>query len=89
MSVLLKMSKRAFGSVDRNVREIRASNRLELGVEVGEVAALEQGIVGEVDSGRNILRHEGDLFRLCKEIVGHAVEHEPADGDRRKRLPRG
>ena len=38
--------------------------------------------------GRNILGHERDLFGLGEEIVGHAVEHQPANRDRRQNLLR-
>jgi hypothetical protein len=43
---------------------------------------LQQRVIGEVDAGRNILRHEGDLLGLGKEIVGVAVQHQTADSDR-------
>jgi hypothetical protein len=78
------MMERAFRRIDRDVREIRAAEPFQLGVEIGEVAALQQRIVGEVDPGRHILRHERDLLGLGEEIVRHAVQHEPADRDRRQ-----
>ena len=42
------------------------------------------GIVGEIDSRRNVLGHEGNLFGFREEVVGHAIEHQPTDGDRRQ-----
>ena len=86
VAVLLEMVERAFRRVDRDVREVRAAQPLQLGVEIGEVAALQQRIVGEVDAGRHVLRHERDLLGLGEEIVGHAVEHQPADRHRRQDL---
>ena len=56
--------------------------RFKLRVEVGEIASLEKGIVREVDSRRNVLGHEGDLFGFREEVVGHAIEHQSTDGDR-------
>src|ERR1700738_4871104 len=41
MPILLEMVKRAFRRVDGNVREIRAAQTLELGIEIREVAALQ------------------------------------------------
>ena len=84
VAVLLEMVERAFRRVDRDVREVRAAEPLQLRVEVGEVAALQQRIVGEVDAGRHVLRHERDLLGLGEEIVGHAVEHQAADRHRRQ-----
>ena len=68
--------------------EVRAAEPLQLRVEIGEVAALQQRIVGEVDAGRHVLRHERDLLGLGEEIVRHAVEHQPADRHRRQDLLR-
>ena len=83
MAVLLEMVERAFRRVDRDVGEVGAAEPLQLRVEVGEVAALQQRIVGEVDARRHVLRHERDLLGLGEEIVGHAVEHQAADRHRR------
>ena len=58
----------------------------QLSIEIGEIAALQQGIVGEVDARRHVLRHERDLLGLGEEIVRHAVEHEAADRHRRQNL---
>ena len=64
------------------MREVRAAEPLQLRVEIGEVAALQQRVVREVDAGRHILRHERDLFGLGKEIVGHPVKHQSPDRHR-------
>ena len=50
MAVLLEMGERTFRRVDRNMGEVRAAEPLQLGVEIGKVAALQQRIVGEVDA---------------------------------------
>ncbi len=34
---------------------------------------LEQRIVREIDTRRNVLGHEGDLFGFREEIIGHAI----------------
>ena len=57
-----------------------------MGIEVREIAALQEGIIGEVDARRGILRHEGDLLGLREQIVGHAVQNEAPDWDRRQDL---
>ena len=62
---------------------------LELGVEVGEVAALEERVVGEVDAGDDVLGAERHLLGLGEEVVDHPVEHEPTDRLDRHAPPRG
>ena len=79
VAVLLEVGERALRRVDRQVGEVRAAEPLELGVEVREVAALQQRVVGEVDAGHDVLRAERDLLGLGEEVVDHAVEHQPAD----------
>ena len=79
MPVLLEVGDRALRGVDRQVGEVRAAEPLELGVEVGEVAALQQRIVGEVDAGHDVLRAERHLLGLGEEVVDGPVEHQPAD----------
>ena len=64
-----KLCERAFRRVDRDMGEVRAAEALELRVEIGEVAALQQRIVGEVDAGHDVLRAERDLLGLGEEIV--------------------
>ena len=59
---------------------------LELGIEVGEVAPLEQRVVAEVDAGHDVLGAEGDLFGLGEEVVDGAVEDQPADAAHRHQL---
>ena len=86
VAVLLEMGERAFRRIDRNMGEVRAAEPLQLGIEIGEIAALQQRIVGEVDAGRHVLGHERDLLGLGKEIVRHPVEHQPADRDRRQQF---
>ena len=52
---------------------------LQLGVEVGEVPALQERVVGEVDAVDDVLRAERHLLGLGEEVVDDAVEHEAAD----------
>jgi hypothetical protein len=56
--VLLVMRDGTLRCVERQLREIHAAEALQLRVEIGEVAALEQRIIAEVDAGRHVLRHE-------------------------------
>ena len=64
-----KCAKGQLRRVDRDMREVRAAQTFDLRVEIREIAALQQRIVAEVDAGRNVLRHEGDLLGLGEEIV--------------------
>ena len=80
--ILLEMGEGTLGCVDRNMREIGATEPLQLRVEIGEVATLKQRVVGEVDARRDVLRHERNLLGLREEIVGHAIENQASDWDR-------
>ena len=75
MPILLEVGHRTARRIDRQVSKVGAAQPLELGVKVREVAPLQQRIVGEINAGRHILRAEGHLFRLGKEIVHHTVQH--------------
>ena len=88
MPVLLEMMERAFRRIDRNVREVRTAEALQLSVEIREVAALQKRVIGKVDTGRHVLCHERNLLGLGEKIVGHAIEHEAADRNR-SRIPPG
>ena len=79
MPVLLEVVKRALGRVDRNMREIRAAQPLELRIEIGKIAALEQRIVAEVDAWHDIVRAKRNLLRLREEIIDASVEHQAPD----------
>ena len=84
MTVLLEVRDRALGRVDGQVGEVGAAQPLELGVEVGEVPALQQRVVGEVDAGDDVARAEGHLLGLGEEVARHLVQDQaanPADRD--------
>ncbi len=83
-----KWRERALRRVDRQLREVRAAQPLQLRVEVREVAALQQRVVGEVDAGHDVLRAERHLLGLGEEVVDRAVEHQPADAPDRHQLLR-
>src|SRR4029079_9873227 len=51
MTVLLEMCERAFWRVDRNMGEVRATQPLQLRVQVGKVAPLQQRVIGKIDPG--------------------------------------
>ena len=86
MPVLLKVVEGALRRIDRQVREVRAAEPFELGVEVRKIAALKQRVVGEIDARNDVLRHERDLFRLGEEVLWHPVQHQPSHGLRRQQL---
>ena len=88
MPVLLKVREGAAGRVNRQMREVGRTQAFQLGVEIGEIAALKQRIVGEVDAGDDILRAEGDLFGRGEEIVHQPVEDQAADDPHRHQLLR-
>ena len=84
--VLLKGRERAFRRIDREMGEVRPAQSLQLGVEVREVPALQQRIVGEVDARHHVVRAERDLLGLGEEVVDGPVEHETPDPTDRKDL---
>lgn len=46
------------GTVDGELLEVGAAVTVELGVEVGEETALEEGVIGEVDTADDVARLE-------------------------------
>ena len=86
MPVLLKMRKGAARRIDGEMRKVRRTKALQLGVEIGEVAALEQRVVRKVDARYDVLSAKGDLLGFGKEIVDEPVEHEPTDDADRRQL---
>ena len=83
MTVLLIVTERALRCVDGQLDEIRATEPLQLRIEIREVAALQQRIVAEVDAGHDVVRAECDLLRLGEDVLHVAIEHEPADAPHR------
>ena len=83
VAILLEMRERTARCVDRDVREIRSAEPFDLCIEIREVPALQQRIVAEVDSRRDVLRHERDLLGLGEEVVDHAIEYQSADNANR------
>ena len=61
------------------MREVGTAQALELRIEIGEIAALQQRVVGEIDARRHVLGHERDLFGFGEEIVWHAIEYQAAN----------
>ena len=72
--------------VDRDLVEVRAAEPRDLGVDVRMNAAGEQRIVREVDAGHDVRDAEGHLLGLGEEVVGIAVQDQPADRDDRHEL---
>ena len=83
MPVLLEMGHRAFGRIDGDMRKVGAAQPLELRIEIGEIATLQQRIIAEVDARRHILGAESDLLGFGKEIVDHPIKHQPPDDPHR------
>ena len=54
VAVALEVHDRALGRVDRDLLEVGTAETGDLGVEIGEDAALQQRIVGEVDAGHDV-----------------------------------
>src|SRR5258708_37548114 len=88
MAVLLEVVEGTFRRIDRQMREVRPAQPLQLRVEVGKVAALQQWIIRKIDARYDVLRAERDLLGLGEEIVDHPVQHEAADGPERYQLLR-
>ena len=86
MAVALDVHDRALGRVDGDLVEVRAAEAGQLRVEVGEDAALQQRIVGEVDAGDDVADAEGDLLGFGEVVVDVAVEHHAADDAQREDL---
>ena len=86
MPVLLEGGERALRGIDRQEREVGPAEPLQLRVEIGEVAALQQRVVREIDARNDVLRAERDLLGLGEEVVDAAVEHQPADAADRNLL---
>ncbi|MNO99261.1 hypothetical protein D3C76_910270 [compost metagenome] len=66
------------GAVDRDLVEVRPAQPAQLRVGIGEQPALQQRVVGEVDTRHDMARAEGNLLDLGKEVVRVAVQHHLA-----------
>ena len=85
-AVALEVVERAHAAVDRQLVEVGAAQARELRVGVREQPPLQQRIVAEVDAGHHVARMKGHLLGLGEEVVGVAVEHQPADALHRHHL---
>ena len=79
MAVLLEVHHRTARGIDRQVGEVRAAEPLQLGIEIGEVAAVQQRVVTEVDARHDVLRAISDLLGFGEEVVDVAIERERTD----------
>ena len=77
-AVTVEVHDRAHGAVDGELFPVNAEAG-DLGVLVGEVAALEEGVIGEADAAHDVRGAEGDLFGLREEFVNVAVERKFTD----------
>ncbi|MNT57705.1 hypothetical protein D3C72_1950940 [compost metagenome] len=69
---------RRYRPVDRDLVEVRPTQAADLGIGVREQPALQQRVVGKVDTWHDMAWAERHLFDLGKEIVRVAVEHHLA-----------
>ena len=76
----------AIGALIGNLVEVRAAQARDLRVDVGMDAPGEQRIVREVDARDDVRGAEGDLLGFGEEVVGVAIEHQPADRHHRHEL---
>ena len=66
-------------AIDRNLVKIGTAETNQLGIRVGEQAALQQRIVGEVDARNDVPGVKRHLLRFGEEVVRIAVEGQLAD----------
>lgn len=62
------------GLVDGDLGEIWAAQTGQLGIDVGEEPALQQGVVCDVDARDQMAGVEGHLFGLCEVVGGVLVQ---------------
>jgi len=65
--------------LDRDMGKIRLARPLQLRVEIREVAALQQRIIGEIHPRHDVGGAERHLLGLGEEVVHHPVQHQPPD----------
>ena len=59
--------------------EVRSTEALDLRVEIREISALKERVVGEIDTTHDVLRAARSLLGFCEEIVDAPVEDQTAD----------
>ena len=57
-----------------NTIEVNTPQTRQLCIQIREVSSLEQGVIAEVDSRNDVLRHVCDLLSLCEELAGIPVQ---------------
>jgi hypothetical protein len=82
-----EMNDRPLDPINTNLLPIDTQTSY-LGVEIREIAALEEGIVAEPDPGYNMGRAKRDLFHFREELVNLAIENEFSNGLQRDKLLR-
>ena len=79
VGVALVVGERADGPVYGQFGEVGTAESAELGVEIGEVAPLQERVVGEVDTGHDVGGVEGDLLGFGEVVVRVTIEGHLAD----------
>lgn len=77
-AVAVEVHNGADGLVDGELLPVDAETA-ELGILVGEVPALEEGVIAKADAGDDVAGAEGDLFGLGEVLVDIPVELELSD----------
>ncbi|MDT5349376.1 MAG: hypothetical protein QOH91_2663 [Mycobacterium sp.] len=69
--------------IDRQLGKVGSPETDQLSIEVGEIAELQQRIVGEVDPRYHVGRVKRHLFCLGEEVIRVALQHHSAHGPHR------
>ena len=87
VAVPLIVMHRGERTIDRNLVEVRPAEPNQLSIRVGEQTALQQRVIGEVDSRNNMAGMKSHLFGFGEEVVGIAIERHLADATHRHQSP--
>src|ERR1700733_3787417 len=79
MPVLLEIMKGTFRRVDGNMRKVGSPKPLHLRVQIGEITALQQWIVAEVNTLNDVVGAECDLLGFREEVIDAAIEDQASD----------
>jgi hypothetical protein len=66
--------------VNGQLVKVDATEAADLRIQIGVDAALQQGVVGEINAGDDVRGAKSHLLGFGKEVVGVAAEHHLADG---------
>ncbi len=78
LTVLIAVVDRHLRPIDRQAHAI-GTNAVHLGVGIGEQTALQQTVLGRLDTRHEIGRRHGDLLGFLEDVVRIPVQHHLAD----------